>query len=329
MDQNPSNQLPTFASWTNRLRLRHLAMLLNISKHSSLTAAAESMNMSQPAVSQWLSDIEHALGVTLYTRGRRLKPTPYAEVLIKHAKVMLGESNRLHEEITAMQKGSSGIVRIGTLLVGSSNLVPATLMRLKTESPNLQFSVIEDLNVNLVTRFDNNEIDIIIGRIDFLTLTSKYFHEVLLDEKHRVICGPSHPLTKRRKPTWKDTLNYPWILPPSDTPLRQSIEMNFAAHELAYPTPWVESTSITLNMALMRQSECLAIGSTTATNFYKNFGMIQTLPLTLSYLSNSIGVLWRDQTPSPQVQIALDALRAQAKIIRTKQADAIKTELLN
>lgn len=203
MDKNTSNQLPSFASWTNRLRLRHLAMLLNISKHSSLTAAAEAMNMSQPAVSQWLNDIENALGVTLYTRGRRLKPTPYAEVLIKHAKVMLGESSRMHEEITAMQKGSSGIVRIGTLLVGSTKLLPVTLMRLMTESPDLQFSVIEDLNVNLVTRFENNELDIIIGRIDFLMLTSKYFHEVLLDEKHCVICGCNHPLTKKENPHGK------------------------------------------------------------------------------------------------------------------------------
>ena len=313
-----SNQLPSFASWTNRLRLRHLAMLLNISKHPSLTAAAEAMNMSQPAVSQWLNDIENALGVTLYTRGRRLKPTPYAEVLIKHAKVLLGESSRMHEEILAMQKGSSGIVRIGTLLVGSTKLLPATLMRLMKESPNLQFSLIEDLNVNLVTRFENNALDIIIGRIDFLTLTSKYFHEVLLDDQHCVFCGPDHPLTKKRKPTWKDTLSYPWILPPSDTPLRQSIEMNFAAHELSYPGPWVESTSISLNMALMRQSDCLAISSTTATQFYKSFGIIKTLPLTLTYLSNSVGMMWRDQTPSPQVQIALEALRAQAKVIRNQ-----------
>ncbi len=313
-----SNQLPSFASWTNRLRLRHLAMLLNISKHPSLTAAAEAMNMSQPAVSQWLNDIENALGVTLYTRGRRLKPTPYAEVLIKHAKVLLGESSRMHEEILAMQKGSSGIVRIGTLLVGSTKLLPATLMRLMKESPNLQFSLIEDLNVNLVTRFENNELDIIIGRIDFLTLTSKYFHEVLLDDQHCVFCGPNHPLTKKRKPTSKDTLSYPWILPPSDTPLRQSIEMDFAAHELSYPGPWVESTSISLNMALMRQSDCLAISSTTATQFYKSFGIIKTLPLTLTYLSNSVGMMWRDQTPSPQVQIALEALRAQAKVIRNQ-----------
>lgn len=319
-----SNDLPSFASWTNRLRLRHLAMLLNISKHSSLTAAAESMNMSQPAVSQWLSDIESAIGVTLYTRGRRLKPTPYADILIKHAHVMLGESSRMHEEISAMQKGSSGIVRIGTLLVGATKILPATLLSLMAEHPNLQFSVIEDLNVNLVTRFENNELDIIIGRIDFLMLTSKYFHEVLLDDQHCVFCGPNHPLTKKRKPTWKDTLNFPWILPPSDTPLRQAIEMNFAANELAYPTPWVESTSITANMSLMRQSNCLAISSTTAARHYESFGIIQTLPLVLSYLSNSIGMMWRDKTPSPQVQMVLDALRKQTKIIRSEQAERLR-----
>ena len=314
MDKKSSKQLPSFASWTNRLRLRHLTMLLNISRHSSLTAAAEAMKMSQPAISQWLSDIENALGITLYTRGRRLKPTPYAEVLIKHAQIMLGESSRMHEEIAAMQKGASGIVRIGTLLVGATKLLPATLLSLMTDSPNLQFSVIEDLNVNLVSRFENNELDIIIGRIDFLMLTSKYFHEVLLDDQHCVFCGPNHPLAKKRKPTWKDTLNFPWILPPPGTPLRQIIEMNFAANELTYPAPWMESTSITANMALMRKSDCLAISSITAVNFYESFGIIKALPLNLSNLSNSIGMMWRDKTPSPQIQIVLDTLRVQANI---------------
>ena len=217
-----------------------------------------------------------------------------------------------------MQKGSSGIVRIGTLLVGSTKLLPASLMNLMRDSPNLQFSLIEDLNVNLVSRFENNELDIIIGRIDFLMLTSKYFHEVLMEDKHCVFCGTNHPLTKKRKLTWKDTLSFPWILPPSGTPLRQSIEMNFAANELAYPSPWAESTSITLNMALMRQSDCLAMGSTSATHFYKAFGIIQTLPLTLAYLPDSIGMMWKDQNPAPQVQIALDALRAQAKSMQIK-----------
>jgi DNA-binding transcriptional LysR family regulator len=301
--------LPGFASWTNRLRLRHLAMLLNISRHSSLTAAAKAMNMSQPAVSQWLGDIESALGVTLYVRGRRLRPTPYAEILIRHAQVMLGESRRLHEEITALQSGSVGIVRIGTLLVTAAGLIPEAMLQLKKDAPELQMTVVEDININLLARFERNELDIVVGRLDAGMLAAGYKCEPLLEDRFCVICGPDHPLTKKRKPNWQDAQRFPWILPPSGTPLRQSIETTFAASGLPCPSPWVESTSITTNMALMRQSHCLAISSATAANYYQSFGIIRALPMALTNQSSPVGMMWREESQSPKIGLVLKTLR--------------------
>ena len=60
--------LPGLTDWVSRLKLRHLRVLVAISRHGSLTAAAGALNMSQPAVSKWLADIESALGVPLFVR---------------------------------------------------------------------------------------------------------------------------------------------------------------------------------------------------------------------------------------------------------------------
>ena len=48
------------APWVRRIRLRHLEVLLTIARHGSLTAAAAALEITQPAVSQWLADIEAA-----------------------------------------------------------------------------------------------------------------------------------------------------------------------------------------------------------------------------------------------------------------------------
>ena len=63
-------KLPGLAQWISRLKLRHLTVLVSIARHGSLTAAAEALHMSQPAVSKWLADIEAALGVRLFARWR-------------------------------------------------------------------------------------------------------------------------------------------------------------------------------------------------------------------------------------------------------------------
>jgi hypothetical protein len=48
--------------WARRLKLRHLETFLVLESAGSITAAAERMHMTQPAVSHWLADIEDVMG---------------------------------------------------------------------------------------------------------------------------------------------------------------------------------------------------------------------------------------------------------------------------
>lgn len=129
--------LPGLAIWVGRLKFRHLVVLVTISRHASLTAAAAALAMSQPAVSKWLADIEAAIGVTLFVRGRRLQATPYGKALVHHAVRMLEEARTMHEAVGALHQGSSGIVRIGAMAVAAPVLLPHALSMLRQERPGL------------------------------------------------------------------------------------------------------------------------------------------------------------------------------------------------
>jgi DNA-binding transcriptional LysR family regulator len=61
------------------------------------------LDITQPAVSQWLADIESAAGARLFERGRRLRPTPFAAPLLAHAERVLQDAQRALGEVQAIR----------------------------------------------------------------------------------------------------------------------------------------------------------------------------------------------------------------------------------
>ena len=70
--------------------LYQLTTFVTVISEGSMTAAADKLFLTQPAVSQQIRNLEEDLGVELLTRGvRQIKPTPQGEVLFEHAKKIL------------------------------------------------------------------------------------------------------------------------------------------------------------------------------------------------------------------------------------------------
>jgi len=308
-----NSELPELTRWLRRLKLQHLSVLVTIARHGTLTAAAQALECSQPAVSKWLADIEGALGIELFVRGRRLRPTPYAEALLRHAERMLGEARRMHAEIRAIRDGASGLVRIGAMTVGAAALLPAALLELRRADSSVRIQVAEDIAVGLWERFERNALDVLVIRLDERALAAQHPMEPLFDDPHCVVARPGHPLARRKRIGWRDAAPYPWILPPAGTPLRHAIDATFAGAGLAPPAPWLESASPTANLGLLRTTDCLGVYSLAAGLAHQEPGLLRALPLPLAYGMDPVGLVWRDAVPAPPVARVLDALRGAAR----------------
>ena len=87
--------MPTPMPWFLRARLkpRQLMLLSTISDEGNIHRAAEILNMSQPAASKLLKDLEDVLGVALFERlPRGMRPTWYGEALVRHARIALSSA---------------------------------------------------------------------------------------------------------------------------------------------------------------------------------------------------------------------------------------------
>jgi DNA-binding transcriptional LysR family regulator len=308
-------RLPTAAArtpataWMRRIRFRHLEVLRAIARHGSLTAAAAALDVTQPAISQWLADIEAAAGVRLFVRGQRLRPTAFAAPVLAHAERVLNDAERVAGELEAIRAGGSGLVRIGVMQVGAAALVPTVVLRLLADSPGIALSLVEDVAAGLWARFERNELDVLVSRLDARALASGLPHERLFADRHRIVCGIRHPLLARRRVSWRDAARYPWVMPTPGTPLRDAVEVSFASAGVPLPGVLLSSVSATANPVLMNDSEALGVLSTAAAARLEGYGVLRALPLMLKHDIGDVGLVWRGASPGAALAAVLQAFR--------------------
>jgi DNA-binding transcriptional LysR family regulator len=301
---------PTDASlvrWNRRIRLRHLEVLLVISRHRSLTAAAAELDITQPAVSQWLADIEAAVGVRLFERSQGLRPTPYTATMLAHAQRVLKDAERAIAEVAAIRSGSAGRLRVGATQVATASLVPATVLWLREHEPGIELSLVEDTVARLWVEFERNEVDLLVTRLDVLALGSGLPHRRLFADSYRVVCGPHHPLVGSTQLGWRDVSRFQWLMPPTGTPLHEALSTSFASAGIALPPVLLTSVSPAVNVALLRDTEALALQPTAMAQRLQAKGELISLPLTLAHNTGDVGLVWREPEPGPVLAAVLHA----------------------
>jgi len=316
----PAPSPPAAPDWSRRLKLRHMDVFQALVESGSLTAAANAMHLTQPALSHWLRELEDAVGLPLLIRGRRLRLTPAGEVFLRHSKRMLGDVERTREELAAVRAGAIGRVRVGVVLVGAPVLVPRMVVRLQAELPGLTVTLLEG-TLDQLARMQHHELDVIIGRLEEQALNSGFPHARLYDEPVCVVSRPGHPLASRRRLGWQDVSAFPWIVPPVGTPMRGRLEAAFAAAGLPLPRAPLESASMIVNQTVLRDTDCLALMSGSIGRHYESLGLLKVLPLQHHEGLGAVGVLWGDPEPGAAVARVLEALHEEARLIAGAQAE--------
>src|SRR5262249_55220963 len=98
-----------------RLKLRDLHVLSMVVERGSMAKAAQQLGVSQPAVSEVIANLEHALGVKLLDRSAQgIEPTVYGGALLKRSVVVFDELKQSIRDIEFLSDATTGEVRIGS-----------------------------------------------------------------------------------------------------------------------------------------------------------------------------------------------------------------------
>jgi DNA-binding transcriptional LysR family regulator len=276
--------------------------------------AAAATNMSQPAASKMLKDIEDLYGVPMFDRlPRGIRPTLYGETLIAHVRMALSNLSQGYDSIATLKAGLSGQVNIGAIITPCMSLVPQAIARTKDEAPRLSVGIEIDTSNVLIERLKRGELDLVIGRILEQNDESSLAYEDLSEEADCVVARVNHPLLIRDDIRLKDLAAAGWILSAPGTILRHQFDMAFRRAGIDLPLNIVETTAIPVITSLLQKTDLLHLMPVDVAGYYAHFGELAILPVTLPFKMSSFGIITRrNEVLSPGASIFLRHLQAVA-----------------
>ncbi len=143
--------------------LYQLTTFVTVVSEGSMTAAADKLFLTQPAVSQQIRNLEEDLGVELLVRGvRQIKATPQGEILYEYAKKILQLTQQAEIAIKSIGAELKGQLRIGTLNSIGLQMMSPIVGRLMRHNPDLMLRVDYAKGEELIKLFKKNLLDVII-----------------------------------------------------------------------------------------------------------------------------------------------------------------------
>jgi len=298
----------------SHLKTRQLVLLVELGRHGSILHAAQAANLTQPAASKLLADLEHALGVKLFERlPRGVAPTWYGEVMIRRAGAALAELDAGHQEVMELLSGLSGRVAVGAVLTPSTTLLPAAITLLKTRQPRVHLAISVDTSKILIQQLQNGDLDLVIGRVLDSESAAQLSFEPLNDEPHCLVVRTGHPLAGRSDLSLPELARQSWILPPGGSILRDRLTALFLSAGLDQPQQTVETLSLPVVTSLLGQSDMVSALPEELVKPYLAAGLLEVLPFDLGLRMDVYGIVTRrGHQLSPGAELMLQCLREEA-----------------
>jgi DNA-binding transcriptional LysR family regulator len=270
------------------------------------------LNMTQPAASKLLKDLEDVLEVSLFERlPRGMRPTWYGEIMIRHARVALASLNQAHDELSALKAGRAGQVNIGVITAPGLVLLPPAVAEVKREQPNLRVSVEIETSPVLLERLEQGKLDLLVARLFAEHDKTNLRYEALTEEPVCALVRPGHPLLGVSGLSLRDLVSAGWIVPPAGSVLRHRFELMFQEEGLAPPINVIETAALLFITRMLQQSDMVAVLATDVARYYAGHGIVSLLAVDMPCHMDAFGIITRtDRLLSPAAKVMMKALKA-------------------
>jgi len=184
------------------VELRHLVALRTVAEEGSLAGAARHLGYTQPAVSQQLATLERLVGARLVERragGREVSLTEAGKRVLLHGAAMLARAQAADADLRALEEGSAGTLRLGTIPSIGARIVPVMLARFAERWPDVDVQLVENAwDQQLLDELEAGSLDLAFA---LPPLRDGPFDSVeLLEDAYVLLVAPQSPLVNARRP---------------------------------------------------------------------------------------------------------------------------------
>lgn len=226
--------------------LDHLQTFADVVRLGSFSAAAARLNLTQPAVSLQVRQLEQKLGLKLIERvGRKATPTAAGRALLQHAGGIDAAVNAALEEVAQHGREVTGRVRIGIGATACIHILPPILSDLRRRFPKLDLMVNTGNAPDILRLIEENSLDLGLVTLPPKTKSQSLGRALdvtpLIDDAFVAISSKTHKLPDPVTPAALMTV--PLVIPEPGGNTRSLIDGWFAAGGQA-PKPGMELDSV-------------------------------------------------------------------------------------
>ena len=232
------------------LSFRQLRVFLEVAQRGGVTAAAQVLHLTPPAVSMQIKELENQVGLQLFDRqGRTLTLSTAGEYFVVHAKRMLGALRDADNAMARFKKLEHGLLAVG-MVSTAKYFVPRLLGAFRRDHPGIDVKlVVANNRESLVAQMEAGHVDLsIMGRPPpELSARGEPFaaHPLVF------VCPPGHPLLRIGHPPIKALAGYPFIVREQGSGTRNAMESFFAEHRFAPQITMEMSSNEAIKQAVM------------------------------------------------------------------------------
>lgn len=234
--------------------LRDLEAFVEVADRGSVSAAAQRLHLTQPAVSKRLKSLEDRLGSALFDRvARRVLLTDAGRALLPYARKALHEVEDGRRAVSNLAGTVAGRLSIGTSHHIGLHRLPPVLRAYTARHPEV------DLDIH----FMDSEIaceQVLAGKLELgiVTLPTQIIENLetrlVWPDPLAVVTAPSHPLAGKRRVTLADLAHHPAVMPDEQTYthriVQRALEMHGLSPRIRLATNYLETLKMLVTIGL-------------------------------------------------------------------------------
>jgi LysR family transcriptional regulator, low CO2-responsive transcriptional regulator len=205
------------------LNLNQLRIFFVCGRHSTFSEAANTLCLSQPAVTIQIKQLEAYCGMELFHHHKkRLELTDAGKVLFEHAEKLFQVADAADNAIKAVKTRMSGTVRIGAVKIYARFMVRFLVSTFQERHPGMRLIIEEGNSALIISNLMNRKNEV--GLIMMATPFHPELETILYGQEELFLLLPSdHPLNHKRKIRIEDLANVPLVVREKDSVARNAI----------------------------------------------------------------------------------------------------------
>ena len=291
VDKGSVRNAALFGMLTHERRVR---IFIALCEQHHMPSVAESIGITQPAVSMAIRQMEDSIGVPLFERtARGMIPTRAGAALALRLKRALAEVRHAVADIAALQGITQGTVTVGALPLGRTRLLPESIAGLIDKHPGLRVATVEGSFETMAASLRAGDLDFILGALRAAEYASDLQGEALAEDELGIVARREHPWTARKRIPPDDLAKARWVLPRVHTPNRTLFERALEQRGLPPPDVVVETSDLAVLRGVLLNTDLLTAISPRQLSYELAAGLLNVLPLPLRDTRRVIGITRR------------------------------------